>query len=117
MGFLPLLGGVFSAFIKLSDDLDFHIGLALGHPEYPLLSQRIELLIIYISPIHHGYVSGLHVPAQLTHVAAIMMIGLICDYANRNERDQIERDMYFCCRFVFPVLGPVHALGNQFDSC
>ena len=25
--------------------------------------------------------------------------------------------MYFCCCFVFSVLGPIHALGYQFNSC
>ena len=87
MGFLALLGSVLSAFVELSDDLDLHIGLAPGHPEYPLLGQRIELLIIHIGSVHHGYVSRLHISAQLAHVAAIMMVCRISDYAYWYERD------------------------------
>lgn len=41
MGGLTIHGGVLLSFIELLDDLDFHIGLASGYPEYPLFSQTV----------------------------------------------------------------------------
>lgn len=107
---------VLLSFIEQTDDLDVHIGLASGYPEYPLFSQSVLLKIIHICPVYHRYVPGFHVSTQLTHVAATMMIGRILDHAYGYERDQVKANMYFYSGFVFPVFSPVHVFGYQINS-
>ena len=80
-------------------------------------SEGVQLYVIHIRSIHHSYVSGLHIATQLAHVATVMMICRIRDYAYRYEGDKIESDVYFCSIFIFSVFSPVHTFGYQFDSC
>jgi len=60
--------------------------------------------------------SGLNTGAKLPCAFGIILLGCFNEGESRQQTVQVHAHVAFGCGFAATVLGPVHAVGHQFDD-
>ncbi len=71
---------------------------------------------IQIGPVEDDDLSGLNAGTQLPCAFGIVLLGCVNERESRQQTVQVQAHVAFGCGFAATMLGPVHAVGHQFDD-
>jgi len=91
--------------------------LGAGDPEDSAQEEVVKVVEVHISLVEDNNLAGLHSRTDLSGPLGIVVAGGVNQGETGQEALEVEPHVALGCRLAPPVLGPVHAFGDQFESC
>lgn len=107
----------FRSFQTFSVNTVAEVVLGPGDPKDAASGQIEEVGKVNVGLVEHRYLAGLEPVAQLHGTGIVMMGSFFDDGKGRKESLQVQAQMHLRRGLTAAVLGPVHAVGHQCDSC
>ena len=97
----------------LATDVVAQVVLSSGDPEDATLAQIEEVSEVDVGLVEDGYLARLQPCAQGQCPGVVVMGGFLDNGKRREKSLQVQPQMHLRGRLAAPVLGPVHAVGDQ----
>jgi len=91
--------------------------LGASDPEDSAHEEVVKVVEVHIGLVENDNLAGLHARTDLSGSLGIVVAGGVNQGESGQEALEVEPHVALGCRLAPPVLGPVHAFGDQFNGC